>query len=125
MTAPTLTIPLPYETPPLTLNQRMNRHKKAAETRGVRSATYYLAKSLKLPRNVSHAIIQLHYAPRVHRTADPINLTPTQKACVDELVDYGLTEDDDPRFVTDRMPKIHHQSTTGKGQLWLEIEVTQ
>lgn len=121
-----ITIPLPYETPPLSLNKSMNRYEKGSIIREVRTATFYLAKSMKLPRNVSHATVQLHYAPKVSRIADPINLTPTQKACVDGLVaDYGLTPGDDPRYVTDLMPFIHPQSTTGKGQLWLEIEVTQ
>jgi crossover junction endodeoxyribonuclease RusA len=119
-----ITLPLPYDKPPLSMNQRMHWAEKARVTANVREAAFYLALSHKMPKNVAHASIQLHYAPKVHRRADPVNLTPTSKALVDGLIDYGLCPDDDPRYVTDLMPLIHHQSTTGKGQLWLEIEVT-
>lgn len=119
-----ITIPLPYRLPPLSLNQRMHYREKARVTANVREAAFFLAKSHKLPRGVKHATIRLHYAPLRNGRRDGVNLTPTQKALVDGLVDYGLTEDDSTEFVTDLMPVIHPQSTTGKGQLWLEIEVT-
>lgn len=119
-----ITIKLPYVKPPLSLNQRMHRHEKARVTANVREAAFFLAKSHNLPLNVAHASIRLHYAPLRNGRREGINIVLTQKALVDGLVDYGLVPDDTPQYVTDLMPFIHPQSTTGKGQLWLEIEVT-
>lgn len=119
------TIQLPYRTPPLSENQRLHWAKKSSTVAEVRATAHVLAKANKLPRNVSHAKVRLHYAPLRNGRREGINIIPTQKALVDGLIDYGLTPDDTPQYITDAMPFIHPQSTTGKGQLWLEIEVTE
>lgn len=122
----TFTIDLPYRTPPLTLNGGVPTsvpamRAKARQIRSVRADAATLARHTNLPLKVAHATIQLHYAPSQTRYRDPINLTPTQKALVDGLRDYGLVEDDDSRYVTDLMPVIHPKTGTGVGRLWLTI----
>lgn len=121
-------IDLPYEKPPLTLNggvptSTRAMHAKAREIRRVRADGATLARMVKLPKNVGHATIQVHYRPRDKRYRDPINLTPTQKALVDGLRDYGLVHDDDQRFITDLMPKIHPPQKGEPGQMWLTINL--
>jgi hypothetical protein len=50
---------------------------------------------------------------------DPANWAPTAKACLDGMIDYGLAEDDNRRFVTG--PFMHEG---GKGSDALIVRVT-
>lgn len=136
MTTPTLTIPLPWTKPPLSDNDRgISRGAKFARNATVRDIQYEihtLAKAHKLPRNIKHVAVTLHYAPRDNRRRDVDNLNATAKPIYDALAGgskripgYGMVPDDTPELMTKLMPVIHPKSTTGKGQLWLEIEVTQ
>jgi crossover junction endodeoxyribonuclease RusA len=125
----TYSIDLPYTSPPLSLNGGVPTsagamHAKRRLIASVRRDGALLARSARLPRNVAHATIRLHYRPRTRRHRDPINLTPTQKALVDGLRDFGLVPDDDPRFVTDLMPAIHPVEKGRPGALWLTVTIT-
>lgn len=120
---------LPYTKPPLSLNggvptSTAAMRAKARQIRSVRSDGANLARHANLPRKVAHACVRLHYRPRDSQPRDPINLTPTQKALVDGLRDYGLVPDDDSRYVTDLMPAIHPAEKGQPGRLWLEITIT-
>jgi crossover junction endodeoxyribonuclease RusA len=93
---------------------------------------HWLAVSHKLPKNVAHIAVQLHWIPNVHRRRDPINLMGTQKALVDALAagttknpGYGLVADDTPQFVTDLMPIIHSPETAPRVRMWVELDITQ
>ncbi|WHU45142.1 hypothetical protein QNM97_13885 [Gordonia sp. L191] len=126
----TYRLDLPYSRPPLNLNDRGHHMAKARKVKQVRNTVHLLAIAAHLPRDCEHITVQLHYAPRDERRRDPINLTLTQKACVDGLAagttahpGYGLVADDTPMYVTDLMPRIHPKTGTGVGKLWLEIEV--
>ena len=124
MTAPatiTHTLNLPFATPPLNANDRMHWRPKAAITKQIRDTVRILAIAAHLPRGLDHITVTLHYAPRDNRIRDAINLTPTQKVCVDGLVDFGIVPNDHGEFVTDLMPVIHPKTGTGQGQLWLTI----
>lgn len=119
----THTIELPYLTPPLSLNDRMHRQAKARITRRVRLEVALLARSARLPRGAGHVTVTLHYAPRDDRRRDTDNLVATSKPCFDGLVDAGLVPDDTPQWMSKPEPVIHPKTGTGRGKLWLDIEV--
>ncbi len=120
-----LTIPLVWTTPPLSMNDRHHWAAKARITRDIRETTRILAIAHHIPRNLDHVTVSLHYAPKTNRRINADNLSATLKPCCDGLVDHGLVPDDEPRYMAKLMPVIHPKSSTGKGQLWLQIEVTQ
>ncbi|MGC5249638.1 hypothetical protein ACPXB3_22270 [Gordonia sp. DT219] len=126
----TITIELPWTAPPLTLNPagvgttRGAAFARARQIRDVRAHMAVLARHTNLPLKVAHVHVQLHYCPRDRRRRDAINLTPTQKALVDGLRDYGLVPDDDGRWVTDHMPVIHPAEKGHTGRMWLELTIT-
>lgn len=121
----TITIPLPYEKPPLSENQRLHWAKKASVVREVRNTARLLAVLHQVPRNCDHVTVSLHWAPARNGRRDAENPVPTLKALCDGICDAEVVGDDVPAQMTKLMPVIHPKSTTGKGQLWLEIEVTQ
>lgn len=121
----TYRIDLPYRTPPLSLNQRHHWSTKARLTRQCRHDAHLLAAFDELPRHCAHVTVALHYAPMMNYRLDADNIVATLKALCDGLVDYGLTADDTPEYMTKLMPIIHPKSPTGHGEVWLEIEVTQ
>ena len=121
LTTITHTLNLPWLTPPLNANDRMHWRPKANITKQIRDTVRILAIAQRLPRGLDHITVTLHYAPRDNRRRDVGNLMPTHKACLDGLIDQGLTWDDTPEFVTEMMPVIHPQTGTGQGQLWLTI----
>jgi crossover junction endodeoxyribonuclease RusA len=106
------------------MNARHHWAAKSRITRDIRETTKILAMANHLPRGLDHVTVCLHYAPKTNRRIDADNLVATLKPCCDGLVDYGLVDDDVPAQMAKLMPVIHPKSTTGKGQLWLEIEVT-
>lgn len=123
----THTLTLPYDKPPLSANDRFSHWAVEAKTkRNIRRACLVLAKASGLPRDCSFATITLHYAPKDNRRRDPSNLMPTQKACLDGLVDYGLVPDDSMEYVEEQMPKIHPaDKTPHRSRMWLEITVEE
>jgi crossover junction endodeoxyribonuclease RusA len=117
-------IPLPWLTPPLSLNDRRNRWSNARLVKDVRASAYILAKSHRL-----HAggpwpkiTVTLHYAPQVSRVRDSDNLVATEKPLVDGLVDAGVVRDDDTSQVI-RNPAVIHPATGQKGRLWLTVQI--
>lgn len=78
----------------LNLNQRLHWGEKSRRTHQWRQATRLYARAAKLPRGLERVCIEafLHFPDRRRRDAG--NWSPTVKACVDGLVDYGLIPDD-------------------------------
>lgn len=112
-------IPLHYRRPPLTANMRLHWAKKAEITKEIRTTTTWLAKAHRLPRDLQHCTVTLHYAPVDKRRRDADNLVPTLKAICDGLVDYGLVPDDTPQFMTKHMPIIEQPERPAR--TWLTI----
>lgn len=120
MTSWELDVPLVDGKPPLNANQRLHHMRRHTLTADIRSVVAWKAKAAKVGRH-EHITVQLEYRPGDNRTRDPSNLMPTMKAAVDGLRDAGVVEDDDPRYVTERMPIIH--PGPGERRLWITVEV--
>lgn len=125
MTAPTvfeINVALLDGKPALTANQRMHWAAKARLVAAVRESFAWRVRADRVEPQ-SHVTVQLHYQPQDRRRRDPSNLMPTQKACVDGLVDAGVVPDDTPKFVTELMPVIH-EPDGGRKRMWLTVEVS-
>ena len=114
------TIPLPYDKPPLSLNQRQHWAAKARETARVRMDVGMILKVARIGTQ-EHLRVSLHYRPRDKRRRDEDNLVATLKVCCDAIVDARIVPDDTPEFMTKVMPVIH---PPGSPAVWLEVEVT-
>lgn len=117
------TLALPYEKPPLSMNDRKHYMARARLTREIRSTTAWLAKQAKVPAGLEHVTVCLHYRPRDRRVRDAENLTPVLKAACDGLVDHGLVRDDTPDLMSKLMPVIHPAEKGSEGSLWLTISI--
>ncbi|MFE5699958.1 hypothetical protein [Rhodococcus koreensis] len=126
----THTIVLPWTAPPLSMNDRGASagavFAKNREIAQIRVDVYRLARQVRLPRMVGHAVVQLHYRPRDARRRDTDNLVATLKPICDALAagttkhpGYGLVADDIPQHMAKPEPIIHKPSCTP--ELWLEI----
>lgn len=126
MTAPTvheIEVPLVRNRPPLSANQRLHWRPEATLKKLVRTSTALRARDLKLGA-CKHLTVQLHYATGDNRVRrDPANLCATSKPAIDGLVDAGLVPDDNPTYVTERMPEVH--LGPGTRRLWLTVEATR
>lgn len=115
---------LPWTSPPLSLNHRLNRYDYARQVRNVRETTAWLAKAAlrqgRLAR-LDRIRVELHYQPRDNRERDDDNPVATLKACVDGLVDAGVVAGDGRKWVRREMPIIHDATPGQPGRLWLEI----
>lgn len=125
-------IDLPWQSPPLSMNDRRHPRVHARDVAAVRRDVHWLAVHRRLPKDVAHVIVQLHWVPNVARRRDPINLIPTQKALVDALTvgtarspGYGLVADDTPDYVTDLMPIIHSPNDTTRIRMWVDLQITE
>lgn len=114
---------LPYTTPPLTLNQRLQWRIKARVTAEVRTAAFALAKHAKVPKNCNRVRVTLIYRPHVGRRRDAINLVSTLKAVEDGLVDARIVADDTPEYIDPVMPQIWPRDPAQTaGDLWVLVE---
>lgn len=117
------TINLPYQTPPLTANQKTHWATHAQHTKNLRQTTHILAKHHKIPRT-THTTVTLHYVPRTNRRRDQDNLVPTLKPICDGLVDAGIVPDDTPEFMTKHMPVIDPKDPGQRAsRLYVVVEV--
>lgn len=113
-------VPLPWQTPPLNLNDRYtNRIAYAGKIAAVREDTGWVIKAAKVPA-CDRIRVTLHYRPRDARRRDEDNLVATMKPCCDAIVDVGIVDDDTPRFMVKVMPVIHEPGEPHG--LWLTIE---
>ena len=96
---------LPWERPPLSLNDRMHWQVRGSWVRNVRDAAHLLAIQARVPA-LARCRVELVYAPRDRRTRDSDNLVATLKPLCDGLVDAGVVPDDSPGFMVKPMPRI-------------------
>lgn len=122
MTATMLRWDLPWTTPPISLNDWEHYRVRARKVKEVRAAARILAMAAHLPRDLPHVSVQLVYQPRDRRRRDEDNLVGTLKAICDGLIDYGITPDDTPEYMTKLMPRIDPPVKGQTGRTWLELE---
>lgn len=103
------TIVLPWETPPLTLNQRFaHPAQQWALVKKVRSTAALLARSQRIPP-LGRCRVTLTWYVRTKHRRDADNVTATLKALCDGLVDAGIVTDDTPDLMDKRMPVITYR----------------
>jgi crossover junction endodeoxyribonuclease RusA len=126
------TIELPWSRPPLSMNDRGRSRgavfAKARTVREIRALIMTLARAARLPRDVAHVTVQLHYRPRDNQRRDTDNLVATLKPIADGLAKgtvttpgYGMVPDDIPAYMAKPEPIIHPAERGKGGALWLEI----
>lgn len=114
------TLTLPWNAPPLSLNQRLHWAAKARLSRTVRDVTHARAKADKVPAFDVPVIVTLHYRQKVRRPIDKDNLYATVKPCLDGLRDAGVITEDTSAHVTP-LVEIHLPEPGQPGALWLTI----
>lgn len=126
MTAPDpIRLGLPWERPPLSLNDRDGRGAHAATVAKVRRDTGWTARAARLGHH-DHVTVELHYQPARRGRRDADNLVATLKPVCDGLVDAGLVDDDDPAHMTKLMPVIDEPGPAQRrGRLWLTITIRE
>ena len=98
---------LPWDAPPLTLNQRMHHRPKGELTRQVRSTARDLALKVGVT-SMARPAVTLVWLVTSRHARDEDNIVPTLKALADGLVDAGVAADDTPEFMRKVMPVIHY-----------------
>jgi len=99
-------IPLPWSSPPITLNTSFgNRYAKARAVRTVRNTACLLARNHRIPP-LAACSVQLTYEPRDSRRRDADNLVGLLKPLCDGLVDGGVVGDDTPELMAKPTPVI-------------------
>ena len=89
-------IVLPWDKPPLSLNQRHKHWSAPARwTRTLRGGAHLLALQAKIPE-LDACTVTLLWLPPERRPRDEDNMYPTMKALADGLVDAGVVPDDTP-----------------------------
>lgn len=139
MTTTTVTVPLSFTKPPLSLNDRMHHMKRAKIVRDLRHEVVTRLRQQRVPRPARHVVAQFHYRPRDNRKRDTDNLIATIKPLVDALTPetparvrgrrmtqavpgYGLVPDDHAEFVTRPEAVIHNGSPNPA--CWLTLTIT-
>lgn len=130
---PRYVLRLPYEQPPLSLNDRGRSRKamlaKARKIRDLRTAVTTVGRSLKMTR-APHLHVVLYYVAPDRRTRDRDNLVATLKPCIDALTARGeargwpclsLVPDDDPEHVSWSPPVILPPDEHGP-RVWLVVQ---
>lgn len=112
-------IPLPWDRPPLTLNQRLHWRRKAQITADIRVVVHHAALLVDEPLGPCEAV--LHWRPRDNRRRDQDNLVATLKPCLDALVLIGMLPDDDRKHVVRSWCEIHDADKAAGPAMWLEL----
>lgn len=115
-------MPLSYDRPPLSLNQRGHWAKTDKHREALRHEAKTRARSLGVPTGQTHITTRLHYRAPDRRRRDEDNLILTAKPLWDGLVDAGVVPDDTSEYMTKLMPKIHPPALEGPA-LWLTITI--
>ena len=112
------TISLPWQRPPLHLNDRTHWAAKAKLTAMVRKTAWTLARANRVP-TLDRCEVTLIWAPPDRRTRDADNLVATLKPLCDGLVDANIVPDDTPWFMVKHMPRI--TSPMRPSAMWLVV----
>ncbi len=91
--------------PHLTANQRLHWADRFRRTACWRHNTKVIAREARIPA-LPRIGVHLEIHPPDRRRRDPSNWAPTQKACVDGLVDARVVPDDSPAYVVEGMPRL-------------------
>lgn len=121
------TIVLPWPNPPLSMNDRGHWTKRASRNAMVRDRVTKLVKDAKIPR-LTHATVTLRWTVPDRAKRDTDNPMATLKPCCDGMVDRwvdrilipGILPDDEPRYMTKRMPEIVYDRGIRKLELIIE-----
>ncbi|MFA7265746.1 MAG: hypothetical protein WC054_05490 [Candidatus Nanopelagicales bacterium] len=92
----TFTLEFPFPTVHISANDRLHWRKKAALTKTWRDATCVYAHKAGW-KDLPPSTVRFAFAGVLVR--DPHNMGPTEKACLDGLVDAGFWSDDDWKHV--------------------------
>lgn len=116
---------LPYDRPPLSLNDQPTaslgaRMGRAALVKSVRLDGYRLARSAGIPA-VARFSAELNWRPARNARRDAINLVATLKPLVDGLVDAGVCADDTPAHYVGCEPKIWPAVKGKPARMWLIV----
>lgn len=122
------TLNLPYDKPPLSLNDRGQtpgaRRAKSAKAAMIRGDVHTLAKAAGIPA-LDAIHVRLHYRPATAHRRDADNLVATLKPAIDGLRDAGVIPDDDPSHLDWSAPRIHPPSLPDRTPaIWLVITAT-
>lgn len=90
---------LPWEKPPLSMNDRRHWSHKHQWTKALRGTAFYLARSARIP-DLGRCSVELVYSPATRRTRDADNIFATLKPLADGLVDAGVVPDDTPDLMS-------------------------
>lgn len=90
----------------LNLNVNLHWAPRNKRAQAWRHGTNIMARQAKLPKGLARVQIDAYVWKKTRVLYDPHNLMQTAKHCVDGLVDYGLIEDDNSKFLAG--PFIHH-----------------
>ena len=117
---------LPYDKPPLSLNDRGQtpgaRAARSAVAARIKADVAALARAAHIgPQEAIH--VRLNYRPKDRRRRDSDNLVATLKPCIDGLVAAGIVPDDCAPFVDWSAPRIHPPAADRKPLLWLAVTV--
>lgn len=119
-------VEMPFQRPPLNLNQRTYWAPKGRATKELREQVGWAVRGARVPRcnGVPPRLVTvaLFYAPGDNRERDEDNLVATLKVVADAIVDAGVTIKDTPRFMRKLMPEIVPPPEPGP-RCWLTIEV--
>ena len=125
MSPRTWTLELPFDRPPLSLNARQHHMAVYRIRQQIIEAVHWQAIAQRLPKNLDHVGIVLHWQATVKRSRDTDNPAPTLKACIDALAGgrgkrrgYGLVVDDDSEHVTSG---VVIEQLAAEPRMWLEI----
>lgn len=125
-----VTIPLSFTRPPLSLNQRDHWAKNAKAKREIRDEVFYRCMAAKIRRPARHVTVEFHWRPADRRRRDTDNVQPTVKSCCDALgprsgtsAGYGLVPDDTPEFMARPEPIIHEPQGRANAACWLVLHI--
>lgn len=113
-------IPLPFATPPLSLNDRDHWRTKARKVSSTRDTARWAIRAARIP-TFTTARVLLHYRVPDNRRRDLDNLAATLKPVIDALVDEGRLPDDDWRHVISASVQMHPPDPRARQGLWLEL----
>ncbi|MDQ0735154.1 hypothetical protein [Arthrobacter agilis] len=112
----TLEVPAPAAW--ISMNDRSHWATRARLTKAWRHSAHVYARLARLPKGLGPVHITAAVIKSTGRAYDAHNLTPTAKAVIDGLVDYGLTPDDTNAHVVG--PDMR-EGGTGRAGLLLTI----
>mgnify|MGYP003608856697 CR=1 FL=1 len=91
---------LPFDKPPLKLNDRLHRMEHARRVSTIREATVWTARAARLPKDLPHVWVEFVYRAPDRRSRDSDNLVATLKPVADALaagarISFDCQRDDD------------------------------